>query len=138
MQRPPCAAVCLKTIGIVIRLLAYKQTLPLLLLLCTRLQWQCTQPPSSPPGGRFSTKFSTFSSTEMMFIVANANISTSFVFKCLSRRNSCICLTQRLMNFTIKAESVHFLHSILQSKLVTIHRGANTEGENVLSFCASQ
>ena len=60
-----------------------------------------------------------------MFIVSNANISTSFVFKCLLRRNSCICLTQRLMNFTIKAKSVHFLHSTAP-KLVTIHH-ANTE-----------
>ena len=60
-------------------------------------------------------EFSTFSSTEMMFIVANANISTSFVFKCLSRRNSCICLTQRLMNFTIKAKSAHFLHSTVET-----------------------
>ena len=86
-------------------------------------------PPPSLPALRRAPRFwefSSFSSTEMMFIVGNANISTSFVFKCLSRRNSCICLiTQRLMNFTIKAKSVHFLHSTA-AQLVTIH-DANTE-----------
>ena len=127
VQRPPCAAVCLKTIGIVIGLLAYEQTLLSPLHQTLAMEMQPMQPLSLSChcGAARFWEFSTFSSTEMMFIVANANISTSFVFKCLSRRNSCICLTQRLMNFTIKAKSVHFLHSTAP-KLVTIHH-ANTE-----------